>query len=129
QVGALEGVEWKDQWTTLERLKELGLPVHAPESLRQVHHREEMHEAIAWLDEERRRFPFEVDGVVFKLNSFAQRAMAGMTAKSPRWAFAYKYQPEQGETRVREITVQVGRTGVLTPVAELEPVFVSGSTV
>ncbi len=129
QTGAMEGAEWKDHWKALEGMKALGLPVHDVRYLRQVKNREEMQEAIRLLDVERHAFPFEVDGAVFKLDSFAQRAMAGMTAKSPRWAFAYKYKPEQGETQVKEITVQVGRTGVLTPVAELVPVFVSGSTV
>ena len=64
-----------------------------------------------------------------KVNSFAQRERAGFTSKAPRWAIAYKYRPEQAETRLRGIVIQVGRTGVLTPVAELDPVFVSGTTV
>ena len=85
--------------------------------------------AIHELDAVRHDFPFETDGAVIKVDAFAQREAVGFTAKSPRWAMAYKYKPEQAETRLRDITVQVGRTGVLTPVAELEPVFVSGSTV
>jgi len=66
---------------------------------------------------------------VVKVNSFAQRERAGFTSKAPRWSIAYKYRPEQAETRLRDIVIQVGRTGVLTPVAELEPVLVSGTTV
>src|SRR5690606_25347057 len=72
---------------------------------------------------------YETDGAVIKLNAFRLREKAGATAKAPRWAIAYKYAPEQAETRLKAITIQVGRTGALTPVAELEPVFLSGSTV
>src|SRR5207249_737024 len=68
-------------------------------------------------------------GAVIKLNSFAQREKAGFTSKAPRWAIAYKYAAEQAETKLKGVTVQVGRTGKLTPVAELEPVFVAGSTI
>src|SRR5439155_19405367 len=68
-------------------------------------------------------------GAVIKLNSYAQREKVGFTSKAPRWAIAYKYAAEQGETLLKRITVQVGRTGALTPVAELEPVFLAGSTI
>ena len=74
-------------------------------------------------------FGFETDGAVIKLNSFEQRERAGYTSRAPRWAKAYKFAPEQAETVLRGITVQVGRTGMLTPVAELEPVFLRGSTI
>jgi DNA ligase (NAD+) len=77
----------------------------------------------------RRNFPYETDGAVIKLNSFAQCETAGFTSKAPRWAIAYKYAAEQAETRLKGITVQVGRTGALTPVAELDPVFLAGSTI
>jgi len=90
---------------------------------------DELLSAIAELDRVRRDFPYETDGAVIKLNSYAQRADAGCTAKAPRWAIAYKYAAEQGRTKLRGVTVQVGRTGVLTPVAELEPVFLAGSTI
>jgi DNA ligase (NAD+) len=90
---------------------------------------EEVLAAIRHIDETRHSLPFETDGAVVKVNSLAQRDRAGFTSKAPRWAIAYKYRPEQAETRLRDITIQVGRTGVLTPVAELDPVFVSGSTV
>ncbi|GIT78215.1 MAG: hypothetical protein Ct9H300mP32_5970 [Verrucomicrobiota bacterium] len=76
-----------------------------------------------------RRFDYDTDGAVIKLNSFSQRDRIGATAKAPRWAMAYKYAPEQAQTRLNAITVQVGRTGTLTPVAELEPVFLDGSTI
>ncbi|HOG49375.1 MAG TPA: NAD-dependent DNA ligase LigA [Lentisphaeria bacterium] len=74
-------------------------------------------------------FPYEIDGAVIKVDSFAQREILGLTAKAPSWARAFKYEPERRETRLRAITVQVGRTGVLTPVAELEPVALAGSTI
>ena len=90
---------------------------------------EEIIAAIRELAEVRHDFVYETDGAVVKVESFAQRERLGYTSKSPRWAMAFKYQPDRAETRLKTITIQVGRTGVLTPVAELEPVFVSGSTV
>ena len=85
--------------------------------------------AIRELDKFRAGFPYQTDGAVVKVDSFAQRKRLGFTAKSPRWAIAYKYAAERVETRLIEIVVQVGRTGILTPVAVLEPVTVSGSRV
>jgi DNA ligase (NAD+) len=90
---------------------------------------EELIAAIRDLDEKRRSLPYETDGAVVKVNSFADQRELGFTSKAPRWAIAYKYQPEQAETRLLAVDIQVGRTGALTPVARLEPVFVSGSTV
>lgn len=86
-------------------------------------------EAIHALDAVRDTFGFETDGAVIKLNSINLRPRAGFTARAPRWARAYKFVPEQVETILRGITVQVGRTGALTPVAELEPVHLRGSTI
>jgi DNA ligase (NAD+) len=80
-------------------------------------------------DARRETLPYEVDGMVVKVNSFAQRLELGQTAKSPRWAVAYKYPPKQATTVVRDIDFGVGRTGVVTPVAEMDPVFLSGSTI
>ena len=85
--------------------------------------------AINELDKVRRDFAYQTDGAVIKLNPIALRDKVGATAKAPRWAIAYKYEAEQAETRLKEITIQVGRTGALTPVAELEPVHVSGTVV
>ncbi|MEO0117239.1 MAG: NAD-dependent DNA ligase LigA [candidate division WOR-3 bacterium] len=79
--------------------------------------------------EKKRELPYEVDGIVIKVNNFAHREELGETIKSPRWAVAYKYPPEQATTKIKRIYVQVGRTGTLTPVAEFEPVFLSGTTV
>lgn len=78
---------------------------------------------------ERHRLPYDTDGVVIKVNAFSLQAELGFTAKAPRWAVAFKYPPEEMTTRVVAINIQVGRTGALTPVAELEPVLISGSTV
>ena len=85
--------------------------------------------AIRELDAVRDDFEYETDGAVVKVDDFAQRTRLGLTSKSPRWAMAYKYQAERAETRLLDIQVQIGRTGVLTPVAILEPVPVSGTTV
>ncbi|MEZ5385074.1 MAG: NAD-dependent DNA ligase LigA [Prosthecobacter sp.] len=85
--------------------------------------------AIRELDAKRKSLPYETDGAVIKVNSFADQRELGVTSKAPRWAIAYKYQPEQAETKILAIDIQVGRTGALTPVARLEPVLVSGSTV
>ena len=85
--------------------------------------------AIHELDELRKSLPYETDGAVIKVDDFADQRELGSTSKAPRWAIAYKYQPEQAETKLLAVDIQVGRTGALTPVARLEPVFLSGSTV
>ena len=126
-TGVLEGVQWQTHREALDALRDCGLPIHKKTWTATT--LDEVLTAIHELDAVRHDFPFETDGAVIKVDSFAQRDAVGFTAKSPRWAMAYKYKAEQAETRLNDITVQVGRTGVLTPVAELEPVFVSGSTV
>ena len=108
-------------------LEKWGLPVS--EKILEAHDEESVIEAVDELGRVRHSFAYETDGAVVKLDSMALRREFGSTAKAPRWAIAYKYEPERAETRLLDITVQVGRTGTLTPVAELEPVFVSGSTV
>jgi DNA ligase (NAD+) len=90
---------------------------------------EELLRAIHDLDSVRHRFPYETDGAVIKLNSIPLREKLGATAKAPRWGMAFKYAPDQAETKLKAITVQVGRTGALTPVAHLEPVLLAGTTV
>jgi len=85
--------------------------------------------AIAELDDLRHNLPYPTDGAVVKLDSIALQRTLGATSKAPRWAMAYKFEAEQAETRLNAISIQVGRTGVLTPVAELEPVQLAGSTV
>lgn len=86
-------------------------------------------EHISRMGEMRDEFPYDIDGAVIKINSLAQRATLGSTSKAPRWAAAYKYPPEEKESRVTDIIVQVGRTGVLTPKAVVEPVKLAGTTV
>ncbi len=86
-------------------------------------------EHIQWIGDNRDAFPYEMDGAVIKLNDLAQRNILGSTSKAPRWAVAYKYPPEKKPSRVVDIVVQVGRTGVLTPKAVVEPVRLAGTTV
>ena len=108
-------------------LQELGF--RAPEKHWHCRGVEDLLAAITELDGLRDQFAYETDGAVIKLNSILLRERAGATAKAPRWGMAYKYAPDQAETRLNAITIQVGRTGKLTPVAELEPVALAGSTV
>jgi len=110
-----------------DQLKAWGLPVNPKHWL--ASDAEGVMAAIRELGDIRRGFPFETDGAVIKVDRIRQHSLLGSTSKAPRWAIAYKYEPEQARTRLLDITVQVGRSGVLTPVAELEPVLVAGSTV
>ena len=126
-TGAIEGVDIDVHSEIFPLLKKLGLP--ATERWWVAKSIEEIVEAIHDLDQIRHEFAYQTDGAVVKVNSFAQRERLGFTAKSPRWAIAYKYEAERVETRLNDIVIQVGRTGILTPVAMLEPVLVSGSTV
>lgn len=128
-LGRMEssGVYPQAHTEVLEWLKSLGF--RTPEKVWHCRSTDELIDAIDELDKIRHDFPYETDGAVIKLNSFAQRERAGFTSKAPRWAIAYKYAPEQANTKLRDIIIQVGRTGALTPVAELEPVFLAGSTI
>ncbi|QIF00360.1 NAD-dependent DNA ligase LigA [Roseimicrobium sp. ORNL1] len=108
-------------------LKEAGLP--KAELLWDCDSIEQMLGVIHELDERRRKLPYDTDGAVIKVDSFAEQRDLGSTSKAPRWAIAYKYAAEQAETKLLAVDIQVGRTGALTPVARLEPVFLSGSTV
>ena len=128
-LGLVEGAPQQPQRQDqmLAWLKALGFKV--PERTWHCRSADELVAAIEELDRVRQNFPYQTDGAVIKLNSIAQREVAGFTTKAPRWAIAYKYAAEQAETRLKGITVQVGRTGALTPVAELEPVFLAGSTI
>ncbi len=96
---------------------------------RVCHTIDEVIEHIEYWSTKRHELPYDTDGMVVKINSFEDQDMLGTTVKDPKWATAYKYPPEEVETVVNEITVNIGRTGVLTPVAELKPVFVSGTNV
>jgi DNA ligase (NAD+) len=127
-LGKVESGEYPQ--THIEMLKWLKtLGFKTPEKIWHCHSLDELIAAINELDKIRHDFPYETDGAVIKLNNFAQRERAGFTSKAPRWAIAYKYAAEQANTKLNDITIQVGRTGALTPVAELEPVFLAGSTI
>ncbi|PYJ33073.1 MAG: DNA ligase (NAD(+)) LigA, partial [Verrucomicrobia bacterium] len=126
-TGATEGLDIEVHSEVFPLLKKLGLPT--TEWWRVAESVEEILDAIHELDAIRHKFAYQTDGAVIKVDSFSQRNRLGFTAKSPRWAIAYKYAAERVQTRLNDIVIQVGRTGILTPVAMLEPVFVSGSTV
>ncbi|HIT45631.1 MAG TPA: NAD-dependent DNA ligase LigA [Candidatus Aphodovivens excrementavium] len=115
------------QWELLQWLGEAGFHVNPDVQLCAT--REEVHAFCQKAVERRDSLPYEIDGVVVKVNSFARQREMGYTARAPRWAIAFKFPPEEKTTLLRDITVQVGRTGKLTPVAELDPVRVAGSTV
>lgn len=115
------------QWELLQWLREAGFHVNPDVELCET--REAVHAFCERAVERRDRLPYEIDGVVVKVNSFAQQAAMGYTARAPRWAVAFKFPPEEKTTLLHDITVQVGRTGKLTPVAEMDPVSVAGSTV
>src|ERR1700742_1406314 len=84
---------------------------------------------IAIWEEKRFDLSYDMDGIVLKVNSYAQQEELGFTAKSPRWAIAYKYKAQQVETELQSVSYQVGRTGAVTPVANLKPIFLAGTTV
>lgn len=115
------------QYETLTYLSSLGFKVNPHFKL--CEDVEELIQTINSYDHLRKTLPYDTDGVVIKVNEFNLYDLIGYTAKFPKWATAYKFQAEQVETLLKDITFQIGRTGVVTPVAELEPVFVSGTTV
>jgi DNA ligase (NAD+) len=126
-TGAVEGVKLEKHTDLFALLKKLGLP-HT-ERIWTTASAEGIADAIRELDHIRHDFAYQTDGAVIKVDSFAQRERLGFTSKAPRWAIAFKYEAERVETKLHDILIQVGRTGVLTPVAALEPVLVSGSIV
>lgn len=111
----------------LEWLAAQGLPVHGRQKV--CRNLEEIQSALEELRAQRSSLPFDIDGAVIKVTRFEQQSMLGKTAKFPRWAVAYKFAAEQAQTRLLDIVVQVGRTGALTPVAQLEPVQLAGTVV
>jgi DNA ligase (NAD+) len=117
----------KTQAEALEWIKDLGLKINTNYAI--VKTIEELKETIDHYDSLRKKLPYETDGVVIKINDFALHEKIGYTVKSPKWATAYKFKAERVKTKLNDITFQIGRTGVITPVAELEPVTVSGSRV
>jgi DNA ligase (NAD+) len=111
----------------LKKASEWGFQV--ADSIKLCKNIKEVFEFISYWENERKKLPYETDGVVIKVNSLRQQQELGFTAKFPRWAIAYKYKAENASTRLLSVTFQVGRTGTVTPVANLEPVLLSGSTV
>jgi DNA ligase (NAD+) len=126
-VGYSEGYSPAGQAEVMENLAAWGFPVE-PAWKRCANVEELLAFAAEW-DAKRQTLDYDTDGLVVKVDDLAQHEALGATSKSPRWCIAYKFAPEQAETRVNNIRVQVGKTGVLSPVAEVEPVQVSGTTV
>ena len=122
-----EGIPGDGHYQNLEAAARWGFQVS--KNMRLVSTLEEVYEYIDYWDQERRNLPVATDGVVLKVNSLAQQKSLGMTAKSPRWAIAYKFQAEQAETTLRQVVFQVGRTGAVTPVANMDPVQLAGTQV
>lgn len=120
-------LEVEGQWELLQWLRKAGF--HVNPDVRLCATAEEVRGFCRECLERRESLPYEIDGVVVKVNDFARQRAMGFTARAPRWAIAFKFPPEEKTTLLRDITVQVGRTGALTPVAELVPVVVAGSTV
>ncbi|MFZ9794045.1 MAG: NAD-dependent DNA ligase LigA, partial [Gemmataceae bacterium] len=126
-LGAVDGLEVKSQYETLRVLESYGFPVNP-------HYKrlETIDEVIEWCEswkDKRNDLPFDTDGMVIKVDDLAQREKLGITSKSPRWVVAYKFAAEQALTRLKDIELQVGKLGTLTPVAHLEPVKLAGTTV
>ncbi len=126
-IGDVRALDVPTQWGLLQWLKSAGF--HVNPDVRVCHTQDEVEEFCRECLERRDSLAYDIDGVVVKVNSFALQDRLGFTARAPRWAIAYKFPPEEKTTLLRDITVQVGRTGALTPVAELEPVRVAGSVV
>lgn len=114
-------------WETIEAMQKAGFKVSQYAKL--CHSFPEVLEYITHWDTERTELPFEIDGIVIKVNSLAQQKALGFTAKSPRWAMAYKFKAAQAETQLESVAYQVGRTGAITPVANLKPVLLAGTVV
>ena len=115
------------QWDMLKSAESYGFKI--PHTAKLCSGLEEVLNFIDYWDSERKNLPFEIDGIVVKVNSFAQQEELGHTAKSPRWAMAYKFKAEKAETELLSISYQVGRTGAITPVANLQPVSLGGTIV
>lgn len=122
-----DGIEGDGHYENLMRAKAWGFKIS--DGMRKVKTLQEIYDFINYWDTERKNLPVATDGIVLKVNSLRQQRALGYTAKSPRWAIAYKFKAERECTRLREVTYQVGRTGLITPVANMEPVQLAGTTV
>lgn len=127
ETGVVEGHTFQTHAEKLAYFEQVGLPVNPRRSV--VQGKDGVMKAYAALLAERHALPYEIDGLVVKVDSSDARARLGQVSKTPRWAIAFKFPPEEMEAQVEEIVVQVGRTGAITPVANLKPVFVGGVTV
>ena len=122
-----DDLPFETQFESLESARKYGFKV--PEQSKQVQSIDEILAYVNHWDQERHQLPYEIDGVVIKVNDLAQQDVLGFTAKAPRWAIAYKFKAEQVATKLESISYQVGRTGAITPVANLSPVLLAGTTV
>lgn len=125
-VQAVEGMTFDTHVQSLDYLTEVGFPTAFYRSYTEI---DDVIREIAWIDEHRGELPCDIDGAVVKINSLSDRTMLGSTAKFPRWAEAYKYPPEEKETELLDIEINVGRTGALTPVGIFRPVLLAGTSV
>jgi len=126
-IGEVDGHTFNNELEIINQLKKWGFKIE-----NRIEICKNIYEAVKYhhrMEEERENLGYEVDGVVIKVNEVKLQKSLGTTAKYPRWSMAYKFKPRQATTKINEITVQVGRIGLLTPVAELEPVIISGITV
>jgi DNA ligase (NAD+) len=114
-------------YSSLQKLKQWGFKVS--EHVKLCKTMDEVFEYINYWEKARTKLPFDIDGIVIKINSYEEQRLLGFTAKSPRWAISYKYKAESVSTKLNSVTYQVGRTGAITPVANLQPVFLAGTTV
>ena len=114
-------------WELIHKAKSWGFKIS--EQAKLCSNMDEVKKFISFWDEKRHQLPFEIDGIVLKVNSIKQQQKLGYTAKSPRWAMAYKFKAEKVETELEKVTYQVGRTGAITPVANLKPVLLAGTVV
>lgn len=119
--------ETESHYENVTMLKEVGFPVN--DAFRLCNDIEEVFNFIDEWETKRNELDFEIDGIVIKVDSLRQQRYLGQVSRSPRWAIAYKYEAEAAQTLLKKINLQIGRTGVVTPVAELEPVFLAGSTI
>src|SRR5690606_23582974 len=122
-----ENTAAQTHWELLEKAKSWGFRISDQAKL--CADLDEVKAFINFWDENRHTLAFDIDGIVVKVNDLAQQRILGYTAKSPRWAMAYKYKAEKAETELQTVTYQVGRTGAITPVANLKPVLLAGTVV
>ena len=122
-----DGIPGDGHYQNMEAAAEWGFQVS--KAMKLTNSLQDIYDYIEYWDKERKNLPFATDGIVLKVNSLAQQHILGMTAKSPRWAIAYKFQAEQAETTLRQVVFQVGRTGAITPVANMDPIQLSGTQV